>query len=58
MTRPTLTLPVTLPVETVEVYLRARMMPEGVSSAVARAIEKWDAARRAAQQVLDLETTP
>lgn len=40
MTSP-ITLTVTLPRETCEVYLRAGMMPGGVSSAVARAIERW-----------------
>jgi hypothetical protein len=57
MTRPTLTLPVTLPVETVEVYLRALLTPSGIIRAVARAIEKWDAARRSPQQSLPLEDT-
>lgn len=45
MTSP-ITLTVTLPRETCEVYLRAGMMPGGVSSAVARAIERWARAVR------------
>jgi hypothetical protein len=56
--RETVCLTVVLPLDTCEVFLRAGMMPDGVSSAVARAIDRWNRDRKAPQRSLFAEVAP